>query len=47
MGVREIEAAIARLSPQELAELAAWFAEYHNREWDQQIEKDLGAGVGP
>lgn len=41
MSVREIEAAITKLSPRDLAELAAWFADYHNREWDGQIERDL------
>ncbi len=44
MSVREIEAAITRLSPRDLAELAAWFADYHNREWDEQIERDLDSG---
>ena len=44
MSVKEIEAAISKLSPPDLAELAAWFADYHNREWDQQIERDLDAG---
>lgn len=44
MSVREIEAAITKLSPRDLAELAAWFADHHNREWDGQIERDLDGG---
>ena len=44
MSVKEIEAAITKLSPSDLAELAAWFASYHNQEWDRQIERDLDAG---
>ncbi len=42
--VREIENALAKLSHADLAELATWFAKYHNREWDGQIERDLDAG---
>jgi hypothetical protein len=44
MSVQEIEAAIERLSPAELAELAAWFAEYHHSRWDERIERDLAEG---
>lgn len=44
MSVREIKAAITKLSPGDLAELAAWFADHHNREWDEQIERDLDSG---
>ncbi len=44
MSVREIETAITKLSPRDLAEFAAWFADYHNREWDTQIERDLDSG---
>ena len=44
MSVREIEAAITKLSSRDLAELAAWFADYHNQEWDEQIERDLDSG---
>ena len=44
MSVQEIESAIAKLSASDLAELAAWFADYYNRVWDQQIERDLDAG---
>ena len=44
MDIKEIESAIARLPPSELAELARWFEEYHARVWDGQIEQDLKAG---
>jgi hypothetical protein len=27
-----------------LAELAQWFAEFHARAWDEQLERDLKAG---
>jgi hypothetical protein len=44
MDVKEIESAIAKLPPAEVAELAKWFEEYHAQLWDQQIELDLKAG---
>ena len=44
MSVKEIEAAITELSAEELAELAAWFASYHNSHWDRRIEQDLDEG---
>lgn len=42
--VEEIEKVVARLSPQELAEFRAWFAEYDAELWDRQIEKDASEG---
>lgn len=42
--VSEIEAAIQKLSPSELAALRAWFTEYDNAQWDQQLENDIAAG---
>lgn len=44
MNVEEIEAAITRLSAEDLAELARWLAEYRARAWDEEIEADLEAG---
>lgn len=44
MTIQEIEAAIVQLSPDQLAELTAWLAEYHAQVWDKQIEEDLDAG---
>lgn len=44
MRVKEIEEAITRLSPEEVAELSAWLADYQAQVWDEQIEDDLEAG---
>jgi hypothetical protein len=44
MSVAEIEAAITELSPEDVEKLAVWLAEYRNREWDEQIERDLDSG---
>ena len=44
MSVKEIEAAITQLSPEDLAELAAWFEEYQAQAWDEQIARDVRAG---
>ena len=44
MSVKEIKLAITQLSSTELAELAAWFEEFHAAAWDKQIEKDVESG---
>ncbi len=44
MSLKEIEAAIARLRAEDLAELMTWLDEHHARVWDKQIEDDLEAG---
>ncbi|MEM8559021.1 MAG: hypothetical protein AAGG50_14465 [Bacteroidota bacterium] len=44
MSVQELEAAIAKLPPDQLAALAEWFDEYRADEWDRQIEADAKAG---
>jgi hypothetical protein len=44
MTVQELEKAIAKLSPEELAELRAWFWERDQEEWDRQIARDSEAG---
>jgi len=44
MSVKDIENAITQLSPEELAELSAWLADYQAKVWDKQIERDLDAG---
>jgi len=41
---REIEAAIERLSPSQLAELARWFRDHFENEWDRHIEADAVSG---
>ncbi len=42
--VDEIEDAVRRLSPQELAAFRAWFAEFDAALWDRQLEHDVAAG---
>lgn len=42
--IQDIEAAIRRLSPEELAKLRAWFAEFDAADWDRQIERDSADG---
>lgn len=44
MSVTQIEAAIATLPHNELAELLSWLDEYRASVWDKQIEGDLQAG---
>jgi hypothetical protein len=44
MSVQEIADAITRLSPNDLTELAAWFEEYQEQVWDEQIARDVRAG---
>ena len=44
MSIQEIENAITKLSPSDLAEFAAWFADYQHQQWDRQIERDLETG---
>jgi hypothetical protein len=44
MSVKEIEAAIARLQPKDLAELMTWLREHAAQVWDRQIGDDLQAG---
>jgi len=42
--IEEIEAAVRRLSAQELDAFRAWFAEFDAAAWDRQIERDIAAG---
>ena len=44
MSVKEIESAIAQLSPKELVELISWLGQHHAQIWDKTIEEDLEAG---
>ena len=44
MSVEELEAAIARLSPEDLARLTDWFEGFVADQWDRQIEADILAG---
>lgn len=42
--VKEIEAAVTKLSAEELSAFSAWFAEFDAKAWDQQFEEDVNAG---
>ena len=44
MDIREIESAIAKLPPAEVAKLAEWFYEFQAQVWDGQIAADVQAG---
>ena len=42
--IESIETQIQDLSPQELATLREWFAEFDAEAWDRQFETDVKAG---
>jgi hypothetical protein len=42
--VERLEQEIQALSPDEFAQLRAWFLEYDWAAWDRQIERDVLAG---
>jgi hypothetical protein len=42
--VEDLERAIESLSPDELAQFRAWFAEFDWQAWDQQLARDGEAG---
>ena len=42
--VREIEAAITKLKPEEIKVVAEWLDELREEMWDKQIEADAKAG---
>ncbi len=42
--IKQIEAAILKLSPQELTQLTEWVLELDEQHWDKQIESDAAAG---
>ena len=42
--VKEIEAAVSKLSRQELSSFRSWFAEFDAEAWDKQFEEDVAAG---
>ncbi len=44
MSLAEIKNAVAALSPEELAELAAFVRERDNAAWDRQIDEDFSPG---
>jgi hypothetical protein len=42
--VEDIERAVARLTPEQLAKFRAWFGEFDARLFDERIERDAKAG---
>lgn len=42
--VQEIEAAVIKLSQDQLAAFRAWFLEFDADAWDRQLEADVAAG---
>jgi hypothetical protein len=42
--LKQIEAAILQLSPNEFRQLSEWFLELNNQRWDEQLEKDIADG---
>ena len=42
--VNEIEAAVSKLPPKELAAFRNWFAEFDAAAWDRQFGQDVAAG---
>ena len=44
MSVQELEVAVQKLLPDELAKFRRWFADYDWQIWDEQLERDVPAG---
>ena len=42
--LEELEKRIRKLTPQDLAKLRAWFAEFDHALWDRQIASDAETG---
>jgi hypothetical protein len=42
--VAEIEAAVKKLSPEDLASFRRWFVQFDAELWDKQFETDVAAG---
>jgi hypothetical protein len=42
--LKQIEAAILQLSPNEFRQLSEWFFDLNNQRWDEQLEKDIADG---
>lgn len=42
--VEDIEKAVAKLTPKQLAKFRAWFDEFQAQLFDDQIERDANAG---
>ncbi|MGB7100365.1 MAG: hypothetical protein WBD95_16590 [Xanthobacteraceae bacterium] len=44
MTIDDIEKAVARLPPEQLAEFRAWFERFESAHFDEKIERDAAAG---
>jgi len=44
MDIEELEEAVAKLSPEDLARFRAWFEEFEAAKFDRKIERDARAG---
>jgi hypothetical protein len=44
MTIEDIEKAVAKLPPDQLAEFRAWFEQFDAARFDQKIERDIKAG---
>ena len=44
MSVKELEKAISRLTPNDLAKFTSWFDEFRAAQWDREFESDVKAG---
>ena len=42
--LKELEEAVANLSPDDYEEFRNWFEEFETRQWDNQFEDDVKAG---
>jgi hypothetical protein len=42
--VEDIEKAVAKLTPEQLAKFRSWFAEFDARVFDEKIERDAESG---
>ena len=42
--VKEIEEAVSKLSPEQLSDFRAWFAEFDAEAWDRRLDQDVAAG---
>ena len=44
MSLQELETAVAKLPPEELAAFSRWFEEFIADAWDRRIEEDVRSG---
>lgn len=44
MTIKELESAVSRLPPSELAHFSEWFEDFLAGQWDKKIEADIQAG---